>query len=406
MKAIVSSELKKRLEFASKNGSVIATDILNELKKENIACFGRKTVNYFDSLRVVGNNVEFKSLQIKITACTKDVNNDNFPDKGNPRAPYFKENREKFSLGTFVSLFMNLGGYTSDEMNYFESAMCVCDKVTYRISRKMDDFEKAYNGSNYYPFAFNGTLHNSCMRGEDTARNAADFYVNFAGAKILIAEDSQGQILGRAIAWDNVIIPEVCDSAKVLDRIYFTFEFIRQGILDYARNTAGIYVRKLKNSVGTAREVFVYPEFSEDTTLHGEHVWSMHIEVPQIKYHKKGAPYMDTFCKLCLDEGKLVLANRDKGYLVASLGSTNGYGSYNRYICPNCGRTHIEEEKLCLDCQEQLIEKTPFGNIFTCKTRVYKKKHYPASFFKDGKPTESFMRFIGVERICNSRCKF
>ena len=140
MKAIVSNELKKRLEFASKNGSVIATDILNELKKDKSACFGDKTVNYFDSVRVVGNYSEYKSLQIKVTACTKDVNNDNFPDKGNPRAPYFKENREKMTLGTFIGLFANLGGYTSDDFKFFESAMCVCDKVTYRVSGKMEDF--------------------------------------------------------------------------------------------------------------------------------------------------------------------------------------------------------------------------------------------------------------------------
>jgi hypothetical protein len=151
MKATVSNELKKRLEFASKNGSVVATGILNELKKDKKECFGDKCIDYFDSLRTVGSRSEYKSLYIRITACTKDVNNPNFPDRGNPQAPYFKENRERISLGTFAGLFKNLN-YTSDELVYFDSAMCVPDKVKLSVSDKMEDIERAYFGMNYYPF--------------------------------------------------------------------------------------------------------------------------------------------------------------------------------------------------------------------------------------------------------------
>ena len=403
-KAIVSNELKKRLEFCAKNGSVIATDILNELKKSHKDCFGNKTVDYFDSLRSVGNCSEYKTLSIKVTACAKDLNNPNFPDKGNPRAPYFKENREKMSLGTFIGLFANIGGYTSEECNFFEGAMCVPDKVTYRISSKMEDFERAYNESNYFPFSIgNATLHNSCMRYEDKARNVADFYANFAGAKILIAEDSQGQILGRAIVWDNVIIPNISDEAKVLDRIYYTFDFIRQGIIDHARKN-GIHIRKNKNSVGTQMEFYVYDEFNSVEHT-GIQYWSAYVKVPQTKWHKKGAPYMDTFCKLSKYNDGLILANDLRGIVLADLVSTGGFGCRLRMICPNCGEVH-REGGLCLSCNNELIEETPFGSIIKSKTRTYKGKKYPISFFKDGKPSIHFLNYIGLQRICDPYCEF
>ncbi len=333
----------------------------------------------------------------------KDVNNDRFPDKGNPRAPYFKENREKMALGTFINLFQNLRSYTSEEINYFSSAMCVVDKVSYRISSKMEEFEKAYNATNYFPFMYDGTLHNSCMRYDETSRNAADFYVNFAGAKILIAEDSQGQILGRAIVWNNVVIPDVCDNASLLDRLYFTFEFVRQGMIEFARSK-GIFIRKLKNSVGTEREFYVYPGLKEG--IEGQYRWGVYVNVPQIKWHKHGAPYMDTFCRINKYGNSLVLTNTSAyGETLATLQSTSGYGCTNYDICPNCGCVTSSDNGLCSSCNTLLLESTPFGSILKGKTKTWKGNKYPVSFFKDGKPTENFMWYIGLKRITNPRFK-
>ena len=71
----------------------------------------------------------------------------------------------------------------------------------------MNDFLDAYLGANYSSITDNdiSTLHNSCMRYEDKARNAADFYANFAGAGILVAKDKSNNVLGRAVVWKKAV---------------------------------------------------------------------------------------------------------------------------------------------------------------------------------------------------------
>lgn len=39
------------------------------------------------------------------------------------------------------------------------------------------------------------------MRYGNRARNAADFYTNFAGAEILVARDGSNNVLARAVVW-------------------------------------------------------------------------------------------------------------------------------------------------------------------------------------------------------------
>lgn len=394
MKAIVTNELRKRLEFASKNGSTLAKGILEELKKDVKECFGDKTANYFDSVRIVGNNSEYKSLSIKITLCTKSLNNEHFQDKGNPNAPWYKENRERITIGTFVNLFKNLT-YTEEEFTYFESAMCVNDVVKYYVSNKMSDFEKAYNGANYYPFAMQSSLlHNSCMRHDETARNAADFYANFAGAKILIAEDSQGQILGRCIVWENVVIPDVLENTKITDRMYYAFEFVRMGMCNYAKDVLGVYIRKYRNAVGYSSDFICSPE----SGYTGHQAWHAYVEVSQIKWHKKGSPYMDTFHTIKMIGGKLVLSNNNHNSIVR-LESTSGYGTAYAKYCPACGRAHADSGNLCCTCERILMEQTPFGNIIKGKTKSYKGKKYPIALFENGKPSKHFQTWIGLKRI-------
>lgn len=400
MKAIVSNELKKRLECASKNGSVIATDILRELKKDKNEIFGDKNVDYFDSVRIVNSRTDYKGLKIYVSVCTKDLNNPNFPDRGNPQAPYFRENRERINLGTFLNLFKTLShsSYSTEECSYFESAMCVCDVVKYRLCSKMEDFERAYNMNNYYPFGQNESpLHSSCMRYEDTARNAADFYVNFAGAKILVAEDSQGQILGRAIVWDKVDIANVvCESLSLLDRIYFNFDFIRQGLLTYAKDVLKINLRKTHNSVGTTQN-FTACNFEDS----GDYTWRAVVRVPKVQWHKKGAPYLDTFPFLNKTDDGFVLANYQTCNTIAQLNYTGGYGSLYHYICPVCGEL-TSGGTFCEKCSNELIERTNLGTYFKCKMRTYKGKKYPEKLFTGKKPSVHFLNWIGIKKITDS----
>ncbi len=92
---------------------------------------------------------------------------------------------------------------------------------------------EAYLESNYSPISDSDTssLHSSCMRYEDKARNAADFYTNFAGAKILVARDESNNILGRAVVWNEVTLWKSINTpiaASLLDRIYSSHAFVAE----------------------------------------------------------------------------------------------------------------------------------------------------------------------------------
>lgn len=187
MKLNVSNELKSRLTHAAENGSVIAKDILSEVKKNvPVEEVIRGSYNFFSTKRKRTEAGTFKKIRIVFTACNKDLGHPNFPDRNNPQAPWFPENRTDLEPSTFIELFKNLGPYQPDEINYFCSAISLDSKVTIRLHDSMNDFMEAYLESNYSPISdgSESSLHNSCMRYEDKARNAADFYAGSAGFSV------------------------------------------------------------------------------------------------------------------------------------------------------------------------------------------------------------------------------
>ncbi len=84
--------MKSRLQNAAANGSVVAEDILSELGKNRDASETiRGTYNYFTTKRIRANYDSYHKIRIMFTACAKNLEHENFPDKGNPSAPWFKE---------------------------------------------------------------------------------------------------------------------------------------------------------------------------------------------------------------------------------------------------------------------------------------------------------------------------
>ena len=72
MKLNVSNELKSRLMHAAENGSVIAKDILLEVKKNvPVEEIIRGTYNCFSTKRKRTEAGTFKKIRIVFTACTK-----------------------------------------------------------------------------------------------------------------------------------------------------------------------------------------------------------------------------------------------------------------------------------------------------------------------------------------------
>lgn len=109
MKLNVSNELKSRLMHAAENGSVIAKDILLEVKKNvPVEEIIRGTYNCFSTKRKRTEAGTFKKIRIVFTACSKDLAHPSFPDRNNPQAPWFPENRTVLEPSTFVELFVSI----------------------------------------------------------------------------------------------------------------------------------------------------------------------------------------------------------------------------------------------------------------------------------------------------------
>lgn len=109
MKLYASNELKSRLTHAAANGSVIAADILSELKKNRPAQeIIRGSYNFLSTKRKWTDCGSFRKIRIVFTAFNKDPEHPNFPDRNNPQAPWFPENRTDLEPSTFIEQFKNL----------------------------------------------------------------------------------------------------------------------------------------------------------------------------------------------------------------------------------------------------------------------------------------------------------
>lgn len=407
MKTIVSDELKSRLSHAAENGSIIAANILAELKSgKEVSDVIRGSANYFSTKRKKTTYDNYASVKIVFTACTKDITNKNFPDRLNPQAPWFPENRTDVEPSTFVGYFKNLPEYQSTDLDFFNSAICMDSKVTIKIYEKMNDFIEAYKGDNYSPIVQNGetTLHNSCMRSDDVARNAADFYYNFAGAKIIVAKDIANNILGRAIVWPKAIWTqnEEEETVSVIDRVYFTHTFILQNIYEYARKI-GIHLRKKVNDYEHTRSFIALnpiEKFSITTDMVIQEL-QLKIKVPASKWHKKGAPYLDTFSQIhVINNSYVQLCNYHSTDEIGTCRGTYGKANRDKHYCPLCGKIHYEDSApLCKACHKNIYVDTPFGLAIEGKAIDYNGKLYPSILFKKGRPLPNFRLYLKLERL-------
>lgn len=407
MKLIVKDELRTRLAYAAYNGSVIAKDILAEMKtNKDVSDVIRGKANYFATKRKKQNGEEGCSkVKIVFTYCNKDVTHDNFPDKNNLQAAWFNENRTEIDPSTFVGSFKNLPDYDNEDMGYFVNAICVMSKVSVKLYDKMNDFEYAYHKDNYTPVVQFGdsTLHSSCMRQEQTARNAADFYYNFAGAKIIIAKDSEENIMGRAILWPKTLHDKdgVTWECSFLDRVYYSHTFILKLIYDYAESI-GIELRKRHNDYSST-ESFVVMNAPDNYPLrYGDEMneTKMKVKVPASKWHKIGAPYLDTFAYITLKkDGELTLTNYENINVIATCRSTSGFATLVRNYCPRCGKLHKDNYTICGTCSTELFHNTLLGQAITEKIVSYKNVDIPASFLKRSKPTPFYALYLQIQKL-------
>lgn len=304
-KLVINEKLLSRIKYASMNGSVVATCLLDTIKRnsnKNIhESVGNKTANYFDSVLTKSTELsEVISYAIGITYCSKDVNNPNFPDKGNPQAPYFKENRTRISPVEFAKLFKDVEdqNFSDEDYQYFHSALLLCSRVRLILSNKMQDIEYAYSDVNYVSKIEKTytTLHNSCMRrtDRDIPRNVADFYANVTGSYILMALDEENNVLARAIVWKDVLIDEYLGNSSFIDRVYFSYYFLSKMMINYAsaNNIDFCKMRNDYNSYQSFRSLRDRTLVKEDGMIRGvkkgnPYDFVCKKVIPQYKWHKK-----------------------------------------------------------------------------------------------------------------------
>lgn len=410
MKVIVSKELKSRLRNAALNGSIVAKDILTEINSNaDVSQIIRGGANYFNSKRTRSSGDDhYSRIKVSFTACKKDITNENFPDRGNPEAPWFKENRTDLDPSTFVKCFTRLPEYDDTDMDYFANAICVNSRVTVKLYDRMRNFIDAYNGENYCPSAQAGesTLHNSCMRHETSTRNAADFYYHFAGAKIIIATDASHNVLGRAVIWPKAFIvsENVSVPVSVIDRVYYSHSFVMKMILNHAESI-GINLRKKYNDRSHPNDFVVLNPIEGVTGEKGNCIFlKLRIEVPASKWHKTGAPYLDTFQYVRVFESgekwQLELVNWESSRRVAYCQHTEGYAELVYKFCPSCGKIHHDSNQiLCDECYNKLTVKTFMGRFLIGKTINYKGKTYPACLIRKGRPTPLLALYLNLQKL-------
>lgn len=408
MKLNVSNELKSRLTHAAANGSVIAADILAETKRNaDVSEIIRRGYNFFSTKRKRTGCTLYQKIRIVFTTCNKDLVNKNFPDRNNPQAPWFPENRTDIEPSTFVGLFRNLPEYSEAELSYFSSAICVDSKVTVRLHEGMQDFFEAYSEENYTTVTdtTESSLHNSCMRYENRVRNAADFYANFAGASILVARDESNNVLARAVVWKNVrTLPGsgTFDGFSLMDRVYFSHAFVLEMMRKQAA-TLGITFRRQHNDYSHTRDFVALNSLPEEGIEAGKsYTLSLAVEVPACKWHKRGAPYMDTFYCICMKDGKMELRNLEAGKVVATCRSTEGVATPVGKVCPGCGYVHTATESaFCPSCRQRIYSCTIFGQVMTGNTVEYQGKTYPSLLFKKKRPIPSMRLYLQVNKLYN-----
>lgn len=404
MKTVITRDLKNRIKACAHNGSPLARAILEELKKP-IEEVTDKKANYFNSRRKISSSGEhYGIIDIEITYCNKDLTNERFADHDNPRAPYFEENRTSTSIAKFVGMFKNIPAPTSEDIEAFDSMMRLGKRVRYVVSGDMEDIRKAYDGREYSALAQDGqsTLHHSCMRHPDVSRNAADFYANFAGCKILRAETEDGEVVGLCLLWNNVEFEMVGGATfNFVERVYTAYKFLYHDMLRRAIRS-GYCIRKKYNDYNHMTQFVVMADCESTDGRHiralagAEMNTTVRRAVPAIQWHKKGAPYLDTMPYLCYNDGMLYLTNNtSEANLIAALRSTDGHVFLESRICPICGKVHNDGGVYCHECKATYMADNDYmSGMVKGGVKIWNGAYYPAMLIdgegEDARPTALF----------------
>ena len=296
--------------------------------------------------RMVNDNAWFKDSELKqnffdITTSDDKVSflmNNKIVDGSDLSSAFLLPGRNEMKIGKIVNYLCKIS-------NFKCSSKDIEDFVNIYKSKNDDSLLKfrLISGdeiSNFYKSKNNsgdsGSLGASCML--DVGEKRFKIYTkNPDKINMLIYEDSDGKILGRALVWNLDVSP--CDGKVFMDRIYTNRDSDMYKFIDYAKKEGWMY--KKEQTYGTEDAVaFIY----NGNVVYGE-----------IKVKVKGDfdvyPFLDTLCFMDKKKKKLSnLSSKNCFWL-------NDHEDGDLSECFECGGDVIYEDfygdkSLCSDCSE------------------------------------------------------
>ncbi len=394
-KCIYTDNVKKILKNIASNGNVIAKLILEELEADNEMA-SKSACNYFDFEISTCDS----SRYFTITACLKDLNNPNFPDKG--ADPWDPKYRSEIGVQQFISRFASIRkGVKVDktipeiEIQNFTDLFTL-PTLTICVGDSYDDFLRAYDGDNYVRYHSENTLHNSCMRHRDRARDSADFYANCAKTKIVYVKDKSNKIYGRAILWEGMTLND--KEVTFIDRIYYSDRAVMTLITDFALKNG--WYKKVLNTYDSKDQFLAPIDGKYEQMPSSVAYWKL----SDSEDYQRGCPYLDTLSYVVVKDQNFYLTNKiDDSFIIMSCTSTNGAADRHRnhHFCPICGTVHTGSTDVCSSCINHF---DMYGSILIPKSMVtYKGKSIPVEFLdKDGNIKGTIINYNIINKMANN----
>lgn len=177
------------------------------------------------------------------------------------------------------------------------------------------DIQKYYNQNSYDKAAFGGSnLGGSCMR-HSSCENYIGFYAKNPGVKlvVLMSEDNEDKIVGRALLWDIAYINGNKVERKFMDRIYYVTDTEMRLFKEFAKRNGWLY----------KSEQNMYNDTSIVDTVDNSTKYLNLETVSTFKEHDE-YPYMDTMKSFYYNSGYLTNNNDEDDEEVYFLESTGG----------------------------------------------------------------------------------
>jgi len=164
--------------------------------------------------------------------------------------------RTKIKVGRIVRKFINELSFINYSINDSEIEKFVNLYKSYfnRDTSKLkivsgDDILKYYNEDTYYIDQYgykNGSIWNSCMRQSDRNIFMSLYSKNIDSIKMLVLFSDDNKVLARALLWENVKDHKSDTYYKLMDRIYFFYDYNVNFFKDWAKDNG--YISKTEQS--------------------------------------------------------------------------------------------------------------------------------------------------------------